>query len=146
MTDAIVNDSNLVDPTLDDVDFDTYTDQELLALDSELTTKVALLDIENMIFDSFLSRMMPNIIAEEGLDSTKPTDDGKDGDRNINRRDKKKKGNDKKEVDKPYFLSFEQKNEIAVREMEEFRDSFGKEKEEWAKVVDYLKVSMNTLR
>ena len=37
-------------------------------------------------------------------------------------------------------INFEQKNEIAVREMEEFRDSFGKEKEEWAKVVDYLKV------
>ncbi len=141
MTDAIINDSNFVDPTLDDVDFDTYTDQELLALDSELTVKVALLDVENMIFDSFLTRMIPNINAEEGIDSSKPTDEGRDGDRNINRRDKKKKGNDKKEVDKPFFLSFDQKNEIALREMEEFRDSFGKEKEEWAKVFDYLKVT-----
>lgn len=127
-------------PVLDDIDFETYTDQELVDLEMEISTKVSFLEVENMIFDSFLVRMLPIINIEDALDVAKIVDDGKDGDRAVTRREKKKKVGDKKEADRPYYLNYEQKNEIAIRETEELRDASAKEKEEWAKVFDNFKV------
>ena len=146
MTDINSNDAvepNL--PVLDDLDFETFTDQELVALDSELADKISFLEVENMIFDSFLVRMLPSVNIEEVLDSAKAVEEGKDGDKAVTRRDKKKKGGDKKEVDRPFYLTFDQKNEIAIREMEELRDAFSMEKEEWVKVFDNFKVKFQRL-
>jgi hypothetical protein len=127
-------------PVLDDIDFETFADQELVDLAAELETKVSFLEVENMIFDSFFARMLPIINLEEASEVSKTVDDAKDGDKAITRRDKKKKLGDKKEADRPNYLNYEQKNEIAIRETEELRDAFAKEKEEWAKIFDNFKV------
>jgi hypothetical protein len=132
-------------PVLDDIDFETYTDQELVELAAELKTKMSYLEVENMIFDSFLIRMLPIINLEEGSEVSKTVDDSKDGDKATTRRDKKKKIGDKKEADRPSYLNYEQKNEIAIRETEELRDAFAKEKEEWAKVFDNFKAEVEEL-
>jgi ABC-type Zn2+ transport system substrate-binding protein/surface adhesin len=132
-------------PVLDDIDFETYADNELVELAAELKTKVSYLEMENMIFDSFLIRMLPIINLEEGSEVSKTVDDSKDGDKATTRRDKKKKIGDKKEADRPYYLNYEQKNEIAVRETEELRDAFAKEKEEWAKVFDNFRAEVEEL-
>ena len=139
MTDINELEYNL--PMLDDIDFNTFTDQELVSLDSELSAKVSFLEVENIIYDTFLVRMLPSINIEEALETGKNiVDDGKEGDKTFTRRDKKKKAGDKKEVDRPFQLCFEQKNEIVIREMEELRDVFAKERDEWAKVFDNFKV------
>ena len=139
MTDINELEYNL--PMLDDIDFNAFTDQELVSLDSELSAKVSFLEVENIIYDTFLVRMLPSINIEEALETGKNiVDDGKEGDKTFTRRDKKKKAGDKKEVDRPFQLCFEQKNEIAIREMEELRDVFAKERDEWAKVFDNFKV------
>lgn len=143
MNDINMNDASNLEPilpVLDDIDFETYTDQELVELDAELSTKLSFIEIENMIFDSFLVRMLPFMNIEDPSDTGKTAEDGKDGDKGVTRREKKKKIGDKKEADRPFNLNFEQKNEIAIREMEELRDAYTKEKEEWAKVFDNFKV------
>ena len=118
----------------EDIDLESYEDEDLVELQSELTKKLEFYESENLVFESFLNRMLPGLNNED-LELKKETD--ADVDKNAGR---KKKKNDKKETEKPVLLNLEQKNEISTREMEELRDAIQKEKEDWGKILDNYKV------
>ena len=134
---------------LDDADFDTYTDLDLVRLHEELNKRNKLMEAENRLFESYLARVNPNILKEDGGpgDGRKDGDgrDGADVSKEMGRQErKKKKGEKTKEVDKPILLTPEQKSEIATRELEELRDEIEKQKEEWGKILDNHKVNFNS--
>jgi hypothetical protein len=146
----------LVPPNVEDIDFESYTDEELLAFSKEIDLKLKNLETENTVFETFLSRLFPGQLQNIGgiTEDNAPGGDAKATDPNAtsdpdkkldsnttNARSKKKKGTDKKEQDKqPALLSIEEKNEISFRELDELKDGIQKEKEEWAKVLDNHKV------
>jgi hypothetical protein len=124
---------------MEDVDLNAIPDDELQTLEAEISKKCRQLETENLIFESFLNRIMPGMANEDLGDIKKDLADVDAFDKKEARRDKKKKA-DKKESDRPLLLTLEQKNEIAIREVEELRDVIQKQKEEWAKVLDNYKV------
>nr|KAJ3418244.1 hypothetical protein HK105_000149 [Polyrhizophydium stewartii] len=147
---------------VEEIDFDAYSDKELVRLQTELQRKVQFLESENAMFESYLTRVTQ---GKDGDDKGDPAsgqkgdsgaaggsgaggggaggeggdgqDRGKDG-----RREKKKKGEKVKEVDKPVLLTSEQKSEIATRELEELRDEIQHQKEEWGKIMDNYKAEI----
>jgi hypothetical protein len=131
---------------LDIIDFDAYDDKELARLGIELEKKLAMIELENNMFDSYMTRVVPQSSKEDGeggLANQDQETNGAPGDRaNKERREKKKKGEKVKEIDKPILLNSEQKCDIAGRELEELRDKIERDKEDWAKVIDNYKVEM----
>ncbi|KAJ1553089.1 hypothetical protein HK096_009268, partial [Nowakowskiella sp. JEL0078] len=132
---------------MDDLDFDAYSDHELIVLFEDLKRTNKFLEQENRLFESNLMRVNPHVLKAEGtLDGKDDMNKETDGqDRKDNRREerhKKKKGEKAKEQDKPILLTPEQKSEIATRELEELRDEIEKQKEEWGKVLDNFKAEM----
>ncbi|KAJ3332697.1 hypothetical protein HDU76_013376 [Blyttiomyces sp. JEL0837] len=135
---------------LEDSDFDTYSDLDLVKLQEELTKRNALLEAENKLFESYLMRVNPHAVRGEhdpSLWGEKRDGDGRgeDGERrDMGRREerKKKKGDKSKEADKPILLTPEQKSEIATRELEELRDEIEKQKEDWGKILDNFKAEL----
>jgi hypothetical protein len=117
------------------IDFDSYDEKDLLQLQSELAKKVANLESENTMFENFLGRVVPT--KEEEFNQQDPEQNTKEM-----KRDKKKKSEKQKDMDRPVLLSAEQKNEIAVREVEELRDEIQRNVENWAKIVDNYKAEM----
>lgn len=125
------------------IDFDAYEDKELLRLSLELEKKIGMIDLENSMFDSYMTRVVPTGREEEGMaaqdqDPMKLDNGGAD---RKDRREKKKKGEKVKEMDRPVLLTFEQKSDIAARELEELRDKIQRDKEDWGKIIDNYKVS-----
>eukprot|EP00842_Homolaphlyctis_polyrhiza_P000574 jgi/Hompol1/1517/HPOL_000923-RA len=131
---------------LEEIDFDAYTNKELLRLQAELLRKVQFLESENTMFESYFNRVTPQSKeTDEKMDQNAgQKGDGQDGqDRGKDgRREKKKKGEKVKEVDKPVLLTSEQKSEIATRELEELRDEIQHQKEEWGKIMDNYKAEI----
>ncbi|KAI8902419.1 hypothetical protein BC833DRAFT_521084 [Globomyces pollinis-pini] len=127
---------------LESIDFDTYNDKELFRLQQELARKVRHLEAENLMFEMYLNRVTP-VGKEEGdnpvtqQDTDAGQERGKEG-----RREKKKKGEQKKEEQRNIFLTYEQKSEIATRELEELRDEIQHSKEEWGKIIDNFKAEL----
>ncbi|KAJ3334518.1 hypothetical protein HDU91_002695 [Kappamyces sp. JEL0680] len=125
---------------LDLIDFDAYDDKELSRLSSELAKKVSMIELENNMFDTYLARVIPvgkddeNQITLQDQDAA-GADRGKEA-----RREKKKKGEKVKEMDRPVLLTSEQKSDIAIRELEELKDQIQRDKEDWGKIVDNYKV------
>jgi hypothetical protein len=126
---------------IETIDFDSYDDKELLHLQSELSKKVAMLDSENLMFESYLTRVAPNGRDEDAQLQQMDQDQVNDKAKEL-RRDKKKKGEKQKEVDRPVLLTTDQKNEIATRELEELRDEIQRSKEDWARIIDNYKAEM----
>lgn len=129
------------DRILQELDFDTYGDQELVALSNELDRKLEVLQSENAMFESFLGRV--------GKDGMEKLDTAAQMEADINaakerdtRRDKKKKGEKQKEQDKPLLLTLEQKSDVATREYEELRDEIQRKKEEWAMLMDNCRAEL----
>jgi hypothetical protein len=139
------NQDVIVTVPLDDTDFDSYTDLDLVRLHDELVKRNNILEAENNLFESYLSRVDPHILKgdERGDEATKTEDErGKDVGRTER---KKKKGEKTKEADKPILLTPEQKSEIATRELEELRDEIEKQKEDWGKILDNYKVNFKVI-
>ena len=122
-----------------ELDFEAYSDQELLLLVKELVKKTDYIDNENAMFETYLTRVVP--VKEEKLEK----DNEQEEKQNNTRRDKKKKGEKQKEVDRPVLLTLEQKSEIATREVEELRDEIQNSKEEWAKIIDNCKAELEEI-
>jgi hypothetical protein len=142
----------------DSIDLDVLSDAELELLAKELDHKLHQLTAENLVFETFFNRMLPGSggLLNDGnqndgaANSLEPGSTGKKDDdpeskinNNRNNQNKKKKGEKNKESDRPALLSMEEKNEIALREMEELRDDVQKRKEDWAKILDNYKVFMS---
>ena len=133
---------------IDLIDFDAYEDKELARLAVELEKKISMMELENSMFDSYMTRVAPQgaVSKEDGeagaggavADQESGAVGGERG--NKERREKKKKGEKVKELEKPVLLTSEQKCDIASRELEELRDKIQRDKEDWAKVVDNYKV------
>ncbi|KAJ3128583.1 hypothetical protein HK098_004009 [Nowakowskiella sp. JEL0407] len=140
--------STTTQPILDDLDFDSYSDAELVSLVEDLTRTNSFLEQENKLFETNLLRVNPQALKNDGFDGREESKDVKDEvqDRLLGRREgKKKKGEKAKEIDKPILLTPEQKSEIATRELEELRDEIEKQKEEWSKVLDNYKAEMEEI-
>ncbi|KAJ1328493.1 hypothetical protein BSLG_010225 [Batrachochytrium salamandrivorans] len=138
-----------------EIDFEAYTDTELLRLQTELLRKVQFHESENTMLESYLWRVTPHLkdsddktdlnngkrgrvgMGGSGQDSL----DGQDRDKES-RREKKKKGEKTKEADRPMLLTSEQKSEIATRELEELRDEIQHQQEEWEKLIDNYKAEI----
>ncbi|KAJ3117234.1 hypothetical protein HDU96_007493 [Phlyctochytrium bullatum] len=134
-------------PALDDADFDTYSDFDLVRLHEELLKRNTLLEAENQLFESYLMRVNPQAMRSEHdqlLDGQKEGQAANEGEKRDGRREerKRKKGEKAKEADKPILLTPEQKAEIATRELEELRDEIERQKEEWGKVLDNYKAEI----
>lgn len=132
------------------IDFDAYEDKELLRLSLELEKKIGMIELENSMFDSYMIRVVPTGREEEGLaaqdqDPMKLDGTGVNGGVSKERREKKKKGEKVKEMDRPVLLTFEQKSDIAARELEELRDKIQRDKEDWGKIIDNYKVNTGCL-
>jgi hypothetical protein len=126
---------------LDDADFDTYSDLDLVRLHEELTKRNVMMEAENKLFESYLVRVNPHVLkGDHELDGRREDGQGDGDKKDIGRERKKKKGEKAKEADKPILLTPEQKAEIATRELEELKDEIEKQKEEWGKVLDNYKV------
>ncbi|KAJ3043003.1 hypothetical protein HDV00_005909 [Rhizophlyctis rosea] len=129
----------------EDLDFDTYTDLELVRLHEELTRKTRLLTLENSLFESFLRRVDPHSPALAPDTQTRtdqpPTTQPDSTDQQTSTR-KKKKLLTQKEAYTLISLTPDQKSEIATREVEELRDEIEKKREEWGKVLDNYKAEM----
>lgn len=145
---------------LEELNFDVYTDKELSQLQSELSKKVDFLDLENAMFESYINRVIHGKDSDEKGNNNahagnneqnggKFNDEGgadrggagNQGNQKDGRREKKKKNEKAKDIDKPILLTSEQKSEIATRELEELKDDILTEKEEWGKVMDNYKVN-----
>jgi hypothetical protein len=126
---------------IETIDFDSYDDKELLHLQSELSKKVAMLESENVMFESYLARVAPNGRDEDAQLQQQDQEQSNDKAKEL-RRDKKKKGEKQKEIDRPILLTTDQKNEIATRELEELRDEIQRSKEDWARIIDNYKAEM----
>ncbi|KAI9328024.1 hypothetical protein DFJ73DRAFT_904462 [Zopfochytrium polystomum] len=144
---------------LDDGDFDAYSDLDLVRLSDELAKRSRLLHAENLLFESYLTRVSPHALrdgvvtgAGEGTAGGGGGGGGADDGAAAGtvaaaaaaggRRDKKKKGDKAKEAEKPVLLTPEQKAEIATRELEELRDEIERQREEWGKVLDNYKAEL----
>ncbi|KAG5463079.1 MAG: hypothetical protein BJ554DRAFT_1873 [Olpidium bornovanus] len=138
-------------PAAEELDFDSYNDAALVKVLRDLEKRNAFYELENRLFTSYLSRVTPNALrGEDEADDRGPAGAAaprggaaeaatraaaeKEG------RGKKKRGEKGKEQEKPVLLVPEQKSEIATRELEELRDEIEKQKQEWEKRLDSLKV------
>lgn len=142
------------------VDLDVLSDSELELLAKELDHKLHQITAENLVFEAFFNRMLPGSggLLNEGDGAAQSLEQGapggnassgkkdEDPEAKVNNRNnalnKKKKGEKNKESDRPVLLSMDEKNEIALREMEELRDDVQKRKEDWARVLDNYKVQL----
>jgi hypothetical protein len=120
------------------IDFDAYDDKELAKLSIELAKKVSMIELENNMFETYLTRVLPTV--DDNLNSQQDQDIIGAERAKEARREKKKKGEKVKEIDRPVLLSSEQKSDIASRELEELKDQIQRDKEEWGKIVDNYKV------
>jgi len=131
-TPAPAGTSILANAGLEEADFKTYSTQELESLQSELSTRTQFLDMENHVFESHHLRVMgvkdKKLAAKELEDSLEERERGW-----------KKKKNDKKELDKLLSLTFDQKSEIATRELEEMKDEVSATRESWKRNCDNIR-------
>ncbi|KAI8906326.1 hypothetical protein EDD86DRAFT_193075 [Gorgonomyces haynaldii] len=123
---------------IQELNFDAYSDIELMKLHDELLRKVQVLQTENSMFEMYLSRVVP--LKESERQDNQATNEQEQ--QQNTRRDKKKKGEKQKEQEKPILLTLEQKSEIATRELEELKDEIETSKEEWAKIMDTCKAEL----
>ena len=125
-----------------ELDFEQFATKDLQLLDAALNKRIVSLESENVLFASYLGRVVPK-------DSPEVKDQSADAESVLNkdssRREKKKKGDKKGETDRILLLTLEQKSEIATRELEELRDEIHNNKEEWAKVMDNSRAELEEI-
>ncbi|KAG5462139.1 MAG: hypothetical protein BJ554DRAFT_5565 [Olpidium bornovanus] len=134
----------------DDFDFDSYNDAALVRALKDLEKKNSFFELENRLFHSYLNRVAPHALKgedeadEKAAAAAAPGGTGASapGVRHAEKegRAKKKRGDKSKEQEKPVFLTTDQKSEVATRELEELRDEIEKQKADWEKIMDNLKV------
>lgn len=129
----------MFDNATDLIDFDAYDDKELQCITIEISKQVELISTENGLFESYNSRNIPSSKEDETVcvlsDQEHPLERAKEI-----RREKKKKGDKTRELEKPISLTFEQKSIIALKELEDLRLEVQIKKDEWANMIDSYKV------
>jgi hypothetical protein len=83
-----------------DLDLEVYTDKELVMLSTEIAKKLSHFEAENLMFDSFLNRVIPQ--GKES-DAKEVVEQDTAAARDNTRREKKKKGPTKEE-NRPLLL------------------------------------------
>jgi hypothetical protein len=137
----------------EDLDFDSFTNAELLHFQQELNKKLQLLSLENATFESYLLRLYPQALKPEGdqkgngkKQGLGALEDHKEKELQTRREERKKKRGEKvKETEEPMLLNAQQKSEVATRELEELRDEMEHQRVEWEKFLDNLKAEIEEI-
>ncbi|KAI9140128.1 hypothetical protein BKA69DRAFT_1029830 [Paraphysoderma sedebokerense] len=142
---------------VDNIHLDRYTDDEIIQIHKELEDNNQIISLENHLFESYLARIHPQALTRVETEEIRfngnhdtLTGNGNEVESNggIKKDDnkiKKKRGEKAKQIDSMILLTPDQKNEIATRELEDFKNEFEKGKNDWAKMIDNVKAEIEEI-